>query len=172
MAILLAWRFCPRCASELDLEHAPARVECRACGFVGHANSAPCVGAVVEDADGRILLARRAVEPYLGLWDTPGGYLEEGEHPLDGFRRELLEETGLDVEPQRSLGAFMDWYGEAPDAQSSLNLSWTARASSADAEAAGDVSELRWFAPDALPPDDELAFHLLPAAFAAWKGLR
>lgn len=169
MAVLHAWRFCPRCASELDRAHAPARVECPTCGFVGHANSSPCVGVIVEDEAGRVLLARRAIEPYRGMWDTPGGYLEEGEHPLDGLRRELLEETGLTVEPKVFLGAFMDWYGDAPDANATLNLFWTARVVSVDPAPDDDVAELRWFAPYELPPADELAFTLLPSVFAAWR---
>jgi ADP-ribose pyrophosphatase YjhB (NUDIX family) len=169
MAILHGWRHCPRCAAALDLAHMPARVECPRCGFVGHANSAPTAGAIVERDDGRVLLARRAVPPYQGLWDIPGGYLLEGEHPLDGVRRELREETGLEIEPVRFLGAFMDVYGDAPDAAATLNLFWTARVLSGDAAPADDVAELRWFSDDEIPPDDELAFDLLPAVLAAWR---
>jgi ADP-ribose pyrophosphatase YjhB (NUDIX family) len=124
---------------------------------------------VIEDDAGRILLARRAIDPYRGLWDTPGGYLDEGEHPLDGLRRELREETGLTVEPGRFLGAFMDWYGDAPDANATLNLFWTAHVVAGEPSPDDDVAELRWFAPDELPPEEELAFHLLPAVFAAWR---
>jgi ADP-ribose pyrophosphatase YjhB (NUDIX family) len=169
MAVLHAWRFCPRCAAELDRSHVPARVDCPNCGFIGHANSSPCVGVIVEDDAGRILLGRRAVDPYRGMWDTPGGYLEEGEHPLDGLARELREETGLTVEPKRFLVAFMDWYGDVADANATLNLFWTAQVVAGEAAPADDVAELRWFAPDELPPDDELAFSLLPAVFAAWR---
>jgi ADP-ribose pyrophosphatase YjhB (NUDIX family) len=169
MAILHAWRFCPRCAAELDRAFAPARVECPACGFVGYANSAPCVLAVVEDAVGRILLGRRAIDPDRGLWDVPGGYLEEDEHPLDGLRRELAEETGLTIEPERFLGVWMDTYGAAPDANATLNLVWTARIVAGEAVAADDVSELRWFAAEELPPPGELAFRLLPSLFRAWQ---
>ena len=167
--MLHAWRFCPRCAGALDCSHAPLRVECNACGFVGYANSSPCVCALVEDDRGRILLSRRAIEPERELWDAPGGYLEEHEHPLDGLRRELLEETGLTVAPARFLGVWMDWYGAAPDANATLNLFWTARIVSGEPVAADDVAELRWFEPDELPGDDELAFTLLPVVFAAWK---
>ena len=169
MAILHAWRFCPRCAVELDRSHAPARVVCAGCGFVGYANSAPCVCAIVEDDAGRVLLGRRAIEPDLGLWDTPGGYLEEHEHPLDGLRRELLEETGLTVEPVRFLGIWMDMYGDAPDANATLNLFWTARIVAGEPVAADDVAELRWFDRNELPPTEELAFALLPSVFETWR---
>jgi ADP-ribose pyrophosphatase YjhB (NUDIX family) len=144
-------------------------VECPRCAFVAYANSKPCSCALVEDGEGRILLGRRAVPPDQGLWDIPGGYHEENEHPLDGLRRELLEETGLTIEPQRFLGVFMDTYGDSPEANATLNLIWVARVVSGDAVAADDVADLRWFAADELPSDDELAFNLLPTVFEAWR---
>ena len=83
------------------------RLECASCGLVVYANPAPAACALVEDDDGRILLTRRAWEPYAGMWDVPGGFLGEREHPLDALRRELLEETGLAVEPTEWYGALM-----------------------------------------------------------------
>lgn len=56
-----------------------------------------CVGAVVRDAEGRLLLVRRGTEPGRGLWSIPGGRLEAGETPAEGAAREVLEETGLHV---------------------------------------------------------------------------
>src|SRR5205085_1223949 len=97
IGVLEVWRFCPRCREELELGGGRAR--CPWCGFVAYANSAPTANALVVDGEGRLLLVRRAIEPFKGRWDIPGGFLEEGEHPLDGIRRELREETGLDVEP-------------------------------------------------------------------------
>ena len=169
MAILHGWRHCPKCAADLDLTNAPARVECHRCGFVAYANSAPCACALVEDGEGRVLLGRRAVPPEQGLWDILGGYLEEHEHPLDGLHRELLEETGLTIEPDRFLGTFMGTYGDGPDANATLNLVWTARIVAGEPVAADDVAELRWFAPSELPGEAELAFGLLPSIFEAWQ---
>ena len=103
------------------------RLECPECGFVAYASSKATTSALVEDAEGRLLLARRAIEPFKGRWDTPGGFLEEGEHPLDGLRRELREETGLEVEPVDFLGVWMDRYGGGSTAEATLNLYWTAR---------------------------------------------
>lgn len=56
-----------------------------------------CVGAIVHDNAGRLLLIRRAQEPAAGQWSIPGGRVEPGESDAVAVRRELHEETGLDV---------------------------------------------------------------------------
>lgn len=166
MGALHGWRFCPRCSAEL--EHEEGRVECRSCGLVHYASATPAASALVVDEDGRLLLARRAFEPDAGLWDTPGGFVEEGEHPLDALHRELREETGLAIEVGDFVGLYLDVYGDRADAPSVLNLVWEARAVSGDERPADDVSELRWFARDELPADDELAFRWLAPALREW----
>jgi ADP-ribose pyrophosphatase YjhB (NUDIX family) len=167
VALLDGWRHCPRCASALARGD-DGRVACAECGFVHWAHSAPAVSALLSDDGGRVLLARRAHEPDRGLWDAPGGFLEEGEDPLDGIRRELLEETGLTVEPGDFFGAFVDTYGEGPDAPPVLNLVWEATVTAGEASPADDVSELRWFPREELPPDDDLAFRWLAPSLRAW----
>ncbi|HXG75441.1 MAG TPA: NUDIX hydrolase [Gaiellaceae bacterium] len=166
MGVLDRWRHCPECAAALD--RLPGRVECPACGFVHYAHSGLAVAGLVVDDRGRLLLARRAVEPDAGRWDTPGGFLEEGEDPLDGLRRELLEETGLEIEVDEFAGAYVDRYGAEPGDPPVLNLVWHARVRSGEASPADDVSELRWFAPDELPADEELAFRWLAPCLRAW----
>ena len=85
MGVLDKWRFCPICGEAIE-KHAD-RVECKACGYVGYANSVPGAEAVCFDDGGRVLLGRRACDPGAGLWDLPGGFLHEDELPLDGLRR-------------------------------------------------------------------------------------
>ena len=132
-----------------------------------YGHSAVTVSVLPEDGEGRVLLARRGVEPDLGLWDAVGGFLEEGEHPLDGLLREVDEETGLGFEPARLLGIWMGRYAE--DERATLNLFWTGRLKAGDPSAADDVAELRWFGPDELPSPSELAFDgLIAAVLAAW----
>jgi len=119
------------------------------------------------EADGRRALRRQRTCPARA--DIPGGFLDEGEGPLDGLRRELREETGLEVEPERFLGIWMDRYGGDSTAEATLNLYWTARVVGGDAAPADDVSELRWFNRDELPAPDELAFENVPLVLAAWR---
>jgi ADP-ribose pyrophosphatase YjhB (NUDIX family) len=126
------------------------------------------VSALVVDDARRVLLARRAYEPDAGLWDTPGGFLEEGEDPVVGLRRELLEETGLTIDVGDFVGTFVDRYGDDAHAAAVLNLVWEATIARGEPRAADDVSELRWFATDALPVDGELAFRWLAPALRAW----
>ena len=77
MGVLDGWRFCPRCAGELEPRER-GHLACPACGSQYWANSAPAVEGLLQ-RDGRVLLARRAIEPRLGFWDLPGGFLEEAE---------------------------------------------------------------------------------------------
>ncbi|MDQ4008935.1 MAG: NUDIX domain-containing protein [Actinomycetota bacterium] len=56
-----------------------------------------CVGAIVRDGAGRLLMVRRAREPAAGTWSIPGGRVEPGEADADAVRREVMEETGLRV---------------------------------------------------------------------------
>jgi len=167
MASLSDWRFCPRCASALEIEE--GRAACPSCSFTAYAQSAPAVAAFIVD-DGRTLLGLRAHEPDAGRWDLLGGFLEEGEEPLDGLRRELLEETGLEIEPGAYLGAYVDAYGEGGTAV--LNLVFEARIESGDMAPADDVAELRWFELDRLPSPDDLAFTWVARFFGDLRLLR
>ena len=64
----------------------------------------PCVGAVVTDRRGRLLMIKRGHEPGAGLWSIPGGRIEPGETDTEALVREMFEETGLAVEVGRLIG--------------------------------------------------------------------
>ena len=65
----------------------------------------PCVGAVIKDRSGRLLLIRRGHEPGKGQWSIPGGRVEAGESDAEALAREVREETGLVVAVGRLLGS-------------------------------------------------------------------
>jgi len=148
MGVLDGWKLCPRCGAEL--EHAEGRATCPRCGSVYYANSAPAVeGLLVRD--GKVMLSKRAIEPRRGYWDLPGGFLEEGEEPLDGLAREFREETGLAVRALEWLGTHLDPY----EHYFVLGMTWLVEADG-EPRAADDAEELAWFGPDELP--QEMAF--------------
>ncbi|MCV2488633.1 NUDIX domain-containing protein [Geodermatophilus sp. YIM 151500] len=70
----------------------------------GDPSTVPCVGAVVHDRQGRLLLIRRAHEPSRGLWSLPGGRVEAGESAAQAVEREVREETGLEVRAGAPVG--------------------------------------------------------------------
>ena len=64
----------------------------------------PCVGAVIKDDRGRLLLIKRGHAPGAGLWSLPGGRIEPGETDAEALVREMCEETGLVVEVGQLIG--------------------------------------------------------------------
>jgi ADP-ribose pyrophosphatase YjhB (NUDIX family) len=162
---LEGWRHCPRCAAPLAHEARSAR--CAACGLVVYEKPSPAVCALVLDGDGRVLLGRRAQEPGEGRWDILGGFVEEDEDPLDALRRELREETGLDVEPIEWVGAVADRYGD--DGGATLNLCWTARVVGGELRRDAELAELRWFGRSELPRGEELAFPNCERLLDLWR---
>jgi ADP-ribose pyrophosphatase YjhB (NUDIX family) len=78
---------------------------CETCGFVDYVNPKIVVGAVCTWED-RVLLCRRAIEPRLGFWTIPAGFLEEKESVEDGVRREAHEEARAEIELDGILGVY------------------------------------------------------------------
>lgn len=64
----------------------------------------PCVGAVIKDDQGRLLLIKRGHAPAAGLWSLPGGRIEPGETDAEALVREMREETGLVIDPAQLIG--------------------------------------------------------------------
>jgi len=130
-----------------------------------------CVGAVIRDEAGRLLLILRGHEPGIGLWSIPGGRLEPGETDEQAVVREVLEETGLAVTCGRLLGA-VDLPGaggviiEVRDYLAVL----APGVAPADASAGDDAAEVRWVTDadaDAMDSRAELTGGLL-AALRSW----
>lgn len=93
--------FCSNCGSRVSQripagDHLP-RFVCDACGTIHYQNPRIIVGCVPE-YDGRILICKRAIEPRLGFWTVPAGFMENGETPQQGAAREAQEEALADVE--------------------------------------------------------------------------
>ncbi len=154
----MAFNYCPHCGAALPQSNDTfAPQKCAPCGRTWYHNSKPCAGALIIQ-DKRVLLVRRAVEPFKGCWDIPGGFLDPGEHPRDGMLREVKEETGLDVRVIDLLGVYVDRYDFGGLDFFTLNHYYVVEPVGGALHAADDVNEYRWFALDQLPAASQIAF--------------
>ncbi len=109
----MSYRYCPLCAAPLaPIEQVEdsgpkTRLRCAACDFTHWNNPTPVLAAVVEcaDRDGRILLARNAAWTQR-MFALITGFMEAAESPEDGIRREVAEETSLQVDAVSLIGVY------------------------------------------------------------------
>ena len=101
----------------------------------------PCVGGIVLDDRGRLLLIKRGHAPGAGLWSLPGGRIEPGESDASALRRELLEETGLDVVAGSLVGSVTL---PAPGGQLYEVRDYAATVVGGTLSAGDDAAEARW----------------------------
>jgi 8-oxo-dGTP pyrophosphatase MutT (NUDIX family) len=117
------------------------------------------VSALIFDAAGAVLLQRRDDN---GRWGLPGGAVDPGETVAAAIRREVREETGLEIEPQRLIGVYSDPAGHQvmayPDGNVThfVSLAFECRVVGGVLACGAESLELGWFAPAALPADTML----------------
>ena len=107
------FNFCPNCATGLQMLTADedggpkARMRCPACAWTHWNNPTPVLAAVIEmaDRDGQVLLARNAAWPGR-MFALITGFMEADETPEEGIRREVAEETSLQVDALTLIGVY------------------------------------------------------------------
>lgn len=94
-------KFCSNCGATVELRTPPGdslpRHVCSTCGVIHYLNPKIVVGAIPVWED-RVLLCRRAIEPRLGLWTLPAGFMENAETTSQAAARETLEEACARIE--------------------------------------------------------------------------
>jgi 8-oxo-dGTP diphosphatase len=107
----------------------------------------PCVGAVIKDDHGRLLLIKRGHAPGAGLWSLPGGRIEPGETDAEALAREIREETGLAVRPGLLIGTVRrpGQDGDVLDIRD-----YAATVTGGTLRAGDDAAEARWVPPGEL----------------------
>ena len=101
------FNFCQRCGKSLEekvIENI-LRPHCPACGHVVFLDPKVAAVALVIDGDG-LVMVKRGVDPQMGRWAFPSGYVDRGEVVEAAAIREVKEETGLDVELDRLIGVY------------------------------------------------------------------
>lgn len=143
---------------------------CDRCQWRWYDNPKPAAAVLLErpsddDGEPQILLLRRAVEPGLGAWDLPAGYLDPGESFEMAARRETLEESGIEIELLGLLGVY-----HSPPANA-VTAVFRARPTRRDAsvELDSESSEHAWVARSEVPSWlPRLAFASMSAAVSDW----
>jgi len=95
----LRFRFCPLCTTPLERRRDgdKVRLVCPSDGWT-HYPTPNLAATVVVEYDGGVVLLQRAIAPDAGIWHLPIGHIEYGEAPGEAARREVAEETGLQVD--------------------------------------------------------------------------
>jgi 8-oxo-dGTP diphosphatase len=104
----------------------------------------PCVGAIIKDQAGRLLLIKRGHAPQAGRWSLPGGRVEPGETDQQAVVREIHEETGLEVRCEHLIGSVERPY--PPDAVLEIR-DYAATVTGGVLSAGDDAAEARWVSP-------------------------
>lgn len=148
------FRYCPRCGGGLDQrivkDNEPKRLVCQACSFIFYQDPKVVVGTIFV-LDGGIVLLKRGVEPGLGKWVFPGGYVDRNEAVQDAAVRETKEESNVDVK----LGPLLNVYSYTRSAH--VIIVYAAEVIGGTLAAADECEEAQIFLPHKIPWD-ELAF--------------
>ena len=154
-------RFCHRCASPMSPQLLEGRLRpvCTTCGAVFFLDP-KVVAAVVADIDGKIVMMRRALEPGMGKWAVPGGYVDRGEVVEKAAMREVEEETGLKVEITALIGV----YSRPED--TNILVVYTGKVVGGQLKAGAEAQDVGLFDVASLPP---LAFERDAGIIRQWR---
>jgi ADP-ribose pyrophosphatase YjhB (NUDIX family) len=144
------YNFCPRCGVSLKRAHLYGqwREVCPNCQWIHFVD--PKVAAAVLVVQGeRVLLVRRAGEPFRGLWTLPAGFVNAGEDPAEAAARECLEETGLSVRVTR---VYEIVAGREHPRGADFVIVYAADLVSGELQAEDDADAVEWFDGAHLPP--------------------
>lgn len=153
--------FCPRCGGRLEPRQVEGRQRpvCRECELVYYLDPKVAV-AVIVPYQGGIVLGRRAIDPGLGRWSFPSGYVDRGEVVEEAARREVQEEIGLEVAIDGLVGVY------SSPGQPVILLVFAASVTGGELRAGPEVTEVGVYPPDRLP---EMAFAHDQRIIADWR---
>jgi 8-oxo-dGTP diphosphatase len=150
----IEYRFCPRCGGDLEKRQVkptePKRLMCLNCSFIFYQDPKVVAGTIFT-LNGAIVLLKRGVEPAIGKWVFPGGYVDRGESVKEAAIRETQEESQMDVKLGPLLNVYS--YPHSPN----VIVVYAAQAVGGELAAGDESVEAKVFAPTEIPWDD-LAF--------------
>lgn len=148
-------RHCPHCGSSAFEAISPKEFLCGDCGFNFFTNAACAVAVIITDKKGRMLLTLRAREPWKGMLDLPGGFVDPGETVEDAVRREMKEELGAEVTGMKYLCSYPNKYIFSGYEVSTIDLGFICELDDvSNLGCMDDVEGLVWYDLDEIPVDE------------------
>ncbi|MCR5313282.1 MAG: NUDIX domain-containing protein [Bacteroidaceae bacterium] len=178
MHYLDKFKYCPACGSVHFDENDFKSKRCADCGFTYYFNASAATVAIIENEKGELLVCRRGCEPAKGTLDLIGGFVDPGETSEGAIAREILEETGIDINSMDLKGnAKLTYLFSGPNTYNFSNfLVHTTDAffhilipSSTKIEAHDDVAEVFWVKRDEVVFED-FGLDSVREGFRKWLG--
>ena len=157
---LQKFTFCPVCGSKHFVVNNFKSKRCQDCGFTYYANPCSATAAFIINDNDEMLVVRRAKEPAKGTLDLPGGFVDMYETVEEGMRREIKEETGLDVQDIRYIFSSPNVYEYSGMGVHTLDMDFLVHvhgnpeALKASILAADDAAEALWIPVSKINPDE------------------
>ena len=149
------FKFCPKCGSEEFNVNNEDSKKCNSCGFVYYFNSSAAIVAVIENSKGEVLVSRRAKDPAKRTLDLPGGFAGRHETIEETVRREILEETRLEIDSLKYIFSIPNIYEYSGFKVHTMDLFFECRIDDfSNMKAQDDVVELIFIPKQELNPED------------------
>ncbi len=146
----IPFKYCPFCKGFLLQEWIDGRYRyfCSRCKWVHYENPLPAAACAAVNRRGEMLLTRRNLEPGMGRWALPGGFIEVNESPQNACLRELKEEAGIEGVITGLIGVYsqkVKKYGNV------LVLGYAMKVTKRKFRLSREVKEIKFFRPGAIP---------------------
>lgn len=140
-------KFCQNCGQKLDQKQVSGleRPYCSSCRQIVYVDP-KLVAVVLVQLDCKLVMIRRGIQPALGHWSFPSGYVDSGEAVEDAAVREVSEETGLNIQLSHLIGLYSTKGSEI------VLVAFAAKCLNGSLRAGEEVSEIALYALDSLPP--------------------
>lgn len=142
--------FCVRCGSALERQQRAGKIRpvCPECGWIFFPDPKVAVAVLIEK-DEQILFVQRSISPRKGYWTLPAGFVDAGEDPREAARREVWEETNLQVDIGQLLGILP--VQEHKDG-ANLLIVYRGKAKNGKLKAGDDAARAQFFPKNNTPP--------------------
>lgn len=149
------FKYCPKCGSSKFIVNNFKSKKCEDCEFIYYFNPSAATVALIFNKEGELLVATRSHEPAKGTYDLPGGFVDLCESGEEAIKREVKEETNLDVIETQYLLSIANRYNYSDFEVHTLDLVYRCQVNTTEnIKAEDDVAKLEFKKIEDLNPDD------------------